>query len=150
MQWFQAVHLGTQPLRCECAVTHHLYFVQRSLAMFAVQVRAMCTCSPDIGKPWIPGAPQDGQLEVRDLGGGGCANLVRYRMAGPPPPAAELKAAHRVLKRVARVIAPLLSGLPTIAIGSALTTVGHEPTAASGCARSIARLSGLLEVEPDL
>lgn len=40
---------------------------------------------------------------MKDLGAGRCANLVRYRVAGPGPVAADLKAAHRVLKRVARV-----------------------------------------------
>jgi hypothetical protein len=57
-------------------------------------------------KPLLQWRPQDGRLEVRDLGGGRCANLVRYRVVGCAPPAAELKAAHRVLKRVARVSAP--------------------------------------------
>lgn len=48
-------------------------------------------------------ALQDCALEMKDLGQGQCQNLVRYRVAGPPPPPADLKAAHRVLKRVARV-----------------------------------------------
>ncbi len=39
---------------------------------------------------------QEGALEVKDLSAGRCANLVRYRMAAPPPTAPELKAAHKV------------------------------------------------------
>ena len=55
-----------------------------------------------------------------------CANLVRYRMAGPPPPAAELKAAHRVLKRVARVSASLQSTVPAAASSIVITRPGRR------------------------